>query len=53
LRKLAAQQQRISDLLSIEVERKEEGPLRRLDVRESGGTFFVAVDDIESKPHGI
>jgi two-component system, LytTR family, response regulator len=47
LRKLAAQQQRISGLLSMEVERKEEGPPRRLVVRESGSTFFVAVDDIE------
>jgi len=47
LRKLTAQQQRISDLLSIETERKEGGPLRWLVVRESGRTFFVAVDDIE------
>ena len=47
LRKLAAQQQRISDLLSIETERKVGGPLRRLAVRESGRTSFVAVDDIE------
>ena len=47
LRKLAAQQQRISDLLSIETERKEGGPLGRLLVRERGRTFFVAVDDIE------
>ena len=47
MRKLAAQQQRISELLSMETERKEGGPLRRLVVRESGRTFFVAVDDIE------
>jgi two-component system LytT family response regulator len=47
LRKLAAQQQRISGLLSIETERKVGGRLRRLVVRESGRSFFVAVDDIE------
>lgn len=47
LKQPAAQQQKISGLLSIETERKEGGPLRRLVVRESGRTFFVAVDDIE------
>ena len=47
LRKLASQQQRISDLLSIEAGRKQEGPLKRLVVRECRSSFFVAVDDIE------
>ena len=47
LRKLAARQLRISDLLSIEVERNQEEPLRRLVVREGRSSFFVAVDDIE------
>jgi two-component system, LytTR family, response regulator len=47
LKKLAALQQRISGLLSVEAERKDGGPLKRLAVRESGRTFFVAVDDIE------
>jgi two-component system LytT family response regulator len=47
LRKLAAQQQRISDLLSIETERNAGGPLRRLVVRDGGRTFYMAVDDIE------
>lgn len=47
LKKLATLQQKISGLLSVEAERREGGPLKRLVVRENGRTLFVAVDDIE------